>query len=296
MIFDIQRYSIHDGPGIRTIVFLKGCPLRCPWCANPESQKMVPEIMYSEIKCVLCQRCVNACPVNAIKVINGKIHIDRELCNVCGLCWEACLNEALKVAGKEVTVKEVLSIVEKDRIFYERSGGGVTLSGGEPLMQAEFSAALLAACKKKGLNTAIETSGYQKWELFLPILENTDLVLLDIKMMNTDLHRKIIGVPNNLILDNARKIVELGKDIIVRIPIIPGYNDSIENLRNTAEFAANIGIKEVHLLPYHRLGESKYNQLGRIYNLKDVNVPSTNYIESLTQIFIKNNLKTQVGG
>jgi pyruvate formate lyase activating enzyme len=215
---------------------------------------------------------------------------------MCGLCWDACLNEALKVAGKEVTVKEVLSIVEKDRIFYERSGGGVTLSGGEPLMQPEFSAALLAACKKKGLNTAIETSGYQKWELFLPILENTDLVLFDIKMMDSDLHRKTIGVPNKLILENAKKIVELGKDIIVRIPIIPGYNDSIENLRNTAEFAANIGIKEVHLLPYHRLGESKYNQLGRIYNLKDVNVPSTNYIESLTQIFIKNNLKTQVGG
>lgn len=252
--------------------------------------------MHSEIKCVLCQRCVNICPVNAIKVINGKIHIDRELCNMCGLCWDACLNEALKVAGKEVTVKEVLSIVEKDRIFYERSGGGVTLSGGEPLMQPEFSAALLAACKKKGLNTAIETSGYQKWELFLPILENTDLVLFDIKMMDSDLHRKTIGVPNKLILENAKKIVELGKDIIVRIPIIPGYNDSIENLRNTAEFAANIGIKEVHLLPYHRLGESKYNQLGRIYNLKDVNVPSTNYIESLTQIFIKNNLKTQVGG
>jgi pyruvate formate lyase activating enzyme len=215
---------------------------------------------------------------------------------MCGLCWDACLNEALKVAGKEVTVNEVLSIVEKDRIFYERSGGGVTLSGGEPLMQPEFSAALLAACKRKGLNTAIETTGYQKWELFLPVLINTDLVLFDIKMMDSDLHRKIIGVPNNLILDNARKIVELGKDIIVRIPIIPGYNDSIENLRNTAEFAANIGIKEVHLLPYHRLGESKYNQLGRIYNLKDVNVPSTNYIESLTQIFIKNNLKTQVGG
>lgn len=215
---------------------------------------------------------------------------------MCGLCWEVCPNEALKVAGKKVTVKEVLSIVEKDRIFYERSGGGVTLSGGEPLMQHEFSAALLAACKKKGLNTAIETSGYQKWELFLPILENTDLVLFDIKIMDSDLHRNTIGVPNDLILDNARKIVELGKDIIVRIPIIPGYNDSIENLRDTAEFAASIGVKEVHLLPYHRLGESKYNQLGRIYNLKDVNVPSTNYIESLAQIFIKNNLKTQVGG
>ncbi len=296
IIFDIQRYSIHDGPGIRTIVFIKGCPLKCPWCANPESQKMTLEIMYSKNLCSLCKRCIEVCSSNALKEVNGRIKVDRELCRVCGKCCQVCLMDARKIVGKRVTVDEVLSVVEKDRIFYERSGGGITLSGGEPLMQPEFSAALLAACKDKGLHTVIETSGYQKWELLWPVIINTDLVLLDIKIMDSSLHKEVIGVPNELILDNAKRISESGKEIIIRIPVIPGYNDSIDNLSNTAEFATKIGVKEIHLLPYHRLGESKYERLGRKYELKDIKVPSKEYLEHLVDRLQKYNLEIRIGG
>ncbi len=230
-IFNIQRYSLHDGPGIRTIVFLKGCPLRCPWCANPESQNVSPEMMGSEM------------------------------------------------VGKVVTVDDVIRVVEKDSVFYKRSGGGMTLSGGEPLMQPEFSTALMTVAKEHGFNTAIETSGFQKWNLMAPVIEKTDVVFFDIKMMNSSRHEEVVGAPNELILANAEKIAKSGRRIIIRLPLIPGYNDGC-NLDETAAFAKEIGASELHLLPYHRLGVSKYTKLGRTYSLNDVVAPEKEQVEA----------------
>lgn len=236
LIFNIQRYSLHDGPGIRTVVFLKGCPLCCPWCANPESQNFEVEQM-------------------------GKDRI-----------------------GYLTTSEEVISVVSRDEVFYRRSGGGMTLSGGEPLMQQDFSAALVKEAKKKNIHVAIETSGFQKWDLLWKVIKNVDLVLLDIKMMESKKHKKIIGVSNDLILDNARKIKRRNKEVIIRVPVIPGYNDSLDNLIETAKFCNSIRVKEMHLLPYHSLGEYKYIQLGREYKLTGLEPPSK---EKLNSIAIK---------
>lgn len=220
LIYDIQRYSLHDGPGIRTIIFLKGCPLRCPWCANPESQ----------------------------------------ICKI-----EKMGNEEV---GRFITVEEAIDIAKRDMPFYKRSGGGITLSGGEPLMQPEFSRALVQAAKDIGINVAIETSGYQKWDLAWDVLEDIDTVLFDIKAFDKDLHKEIVGVSNELILDNLKKLSHLNKNIIGRLPVIPDNNDSFKNLSQTLDFCKSIGIKEVHLLPYHQLGVHKYEKLNREYILK----------------------------
>lgn len=296
MIFDIQRYSIHDGPGIRTVVFFKGCPLRCPWCSNPESQKGALELSYSAIDCVLCKSCVSACPREAITELDGKIHIDRKACNACGRCWDVCVHGALKPIGKMVTVGEVLSVVEKDRVFYERTGGGVTLSGGEPLAQPDFCYALLQACKSKGLHTAMETTGYQKWSIIEPILEYVDLVLLDIKTMDSERHKEVTGVANDVILSNARKAAEIGKRIIVRVPIIPGYNNTKVNIELTAKFAVEIAAVELHVLPYHRLGEAKYARLGREYLMKGTKEPSSSEMGFLAQVAREVGVVVQIGG
>lgn len=221
LIYDIQRYSLHDGPGIRTIVFLKGCPLRCPWCANPESQSCNKEKMG-----------------------------DQEV-------------------GQIYTVEEAVQAVKRDMPFYQRSGGGMTLSGGEPLMQAEFSKALVKAAKEAGINVAIETSGYQEWDLAWQVLEDIDHILFDVKAFDKDLHKKIVGVDNGLILGNLEKLSKVNKDITVRVPVIPDKNDSFDNLSQTVKHCKSLGIEEVHFLPYHQLGVHKYEKLDREYELKN---------------------------
>lgn len=296
IIFDIQRYSIHDGPGIRTIVFLKGCPLRCPWCSNPESQKAAPEIEYVRLNCILCRKCADVCPEKALTPSREEIVLDRTKCSMCGECIEVCPGGGMQLVGKSMTVGEVLQVVEKDRIFYDRSEGGITLSGGEPLLQHEFASALLESSHRRGLHTCIETTGSQSWENCRKVIQHTDVVLFDLKIWNPVSHLKTVGVSNEIVLENARKTVELGKEVIVRVAVIPGYNDDLENLHNIAAFARQIGVREIHLLPYHRMGEPKYGRLGRAYLLKEVKPHTREELAQMAAELTFHGVKIQIGG
>lgn len=296
MVFDIQRYSIHDGPGIRTLVFFKGCPLRCPWCANPESQLPHRELRFVKNLCNGCELCIKACHAGAVRKENGSILFDRQKCTVCGECADICPTNAVSIVGEEKTVKEILEVLEKDRVFFENSGGGITLSGGEPLAQHEFAGAIMQVSREKGFHTAIETTGYQQWDLARQVFVHTDLVLFDIKLMDPLRHEKTVGVTNRLILSNAEKIAEMGKQMIIRVPIVPGYNDDSENLEETLAFAGSIGVNEVHFLPYHRLGQPKYDQLGRCYELDDVKAPSKQEMEELVEKLKNPGVILKVGG
>lgn len=260
IITNIQRLTIHDGPGIRTTVFLKGCPLRCVWCDNPETWYEHPEIFFYEVKCVECGRCVKACPLGIVTMDkSGKI--DRTKCILCMKCVEACLYGALQKVGEEVTAEYVVNEVAKDSLFYRNSGGGVTLSGGEPLYQPVFTAEVFKLCKEKFIHTALDTSGYAGREAVRQVLRYTDLVLFDIKHMDAEKHKKYTGVTNELILENAEFIA--GKvETRIGIPLIPGFNDSEDNLKKTAEFAASIGVKWIDLMPIHKVGAQKYKFLG----------------------------------
>jgi pyruvate formate lyase activating enzyme len=268
-VFNIQTYSIHDGPGIRDTVFLKGCPLRCQWCSNPESQKSYPELMTYGSKCVGCGTCIKACPRKAIRLdmdLEKPIAVtDRNLCTNCGECVKACGYKAREIAGKFMTVEEVIAKVLRDKIFYEASGGGVTVSGGECLVYPEYTEALLYAAKQEGLHTALESSCYAGRDVIDRVFRHADLGFAGIKHMNSDLHKKYTGVPNEIILDNIKHIYhDLRIPVYIRLPIIPGCNDSEENITNTAKFAAEqLGTDvQVHLLPYHRFGESKNESRG----------------------------------
>jgi pyruvate formate lyase activating enzyme len=270
-VFNIERFAIRDGPGIRTTVFLQGCPLRCLWCANPESISPVPQLFYLENLCTRCYRCVEACPNKATtKTPEGAIEINRSLCKACGKCVEACPNKAREIRGKLMTVEEVLEEVKKDALFYQNSGGGVTFSGGEPTHQPEFLWHLLKGSQESGIHTALDTSGFVKPEILKKVLEHTNLVLYDIKHMDPAKHKELTGVDNRLILDNARMIAAMGKPMIIRLPLIPGHNDSTENLKALAEFMLSLGLKKVDLLPYHSLGKIKYQRLGMEYKISDL--------------------------
>jgi pyruvate formate lyase activating enzyme len=270
-VFNIERFAIRDGPGIRTTVFLKGCPLRCLWCANPESISPVPQLFYLENLCARCYRCVEACPNKATtKAPDGAIKIDRSLCQACGKCVEACPNRAREISGKLMTVEEVLEEVKKDALFYQNSGGGVTFSGGEPTHQPEFLWHLLKASQESGIHTALDTSGFVKPDILKRVLEHTNLVLYDIKHMDPAKHKELTGVDNSLILENAKMIVAMGKPVIIRMPSIPSHNDSQENIKALAEFMLGLGLKKVDLLPYHSLGKIKYQRLGMEYKLSDL--------------------------
>jgi pyruvate formate lyase activating enzyme len=265
IIFNLQRYSIHDGPGIRTTVFLKGCGLKCMWCQNPESQHLRPEVFLNRSKCGACGVCVEACPRGANSIVDGGCAIDRKKCDGCGACAQACPNGARTIMGRWATVEEVMSEVVRDKRFYTTSGGGVTLSGGEPTHQHQFAAGLLKACKAQGFHTAIETCGDVSWPVLEGLLNHLDLVLFDIKHLDAEKHRSGTGKPNGTILDNARKVARC-KPMRVRVPVIPGFNDTAEDLKAITRFAREeLGGVEVDLLPYNRMGESKYEFLGRDY-------------------------------
>ena len=297
-IYDIQKFAIHDGPGIRTLVFMKGCPLKCLWCSTPQTQNSSPDLLYIEVHCNFCHSCVEACPKEAIKISGeGKIKIDRNLCNTCGECVESCQNEALKIVGDERTVEELYSEIMKDSPFFRRSNGGVTVGGGEPTMQPEFVSTLLNKFKKTFIHTALETCGYAKWEHLEKILEHIDLLYFDIKHMDPLEHKKITGIPNEIILENVKKAAKM-KPIIIRIPLIPGLNDSEENLLNTARFAAGLGenLLRIELLPYHKFGTGTYSQLGREYKLKNLEPPSEEYMNKLKKIIESCGVKVQIGG
>lgn len=284
-IFDIKRFAVHDGPGIRTTVFFKGCPLRCLWCHNPESIKIGQQIVYFPNKCIGCGECFKRCVNGGVEATpNGRVY-HKDNCILCGTCVEYCYAEATVMEGKISTVQEVIEEVKKDMPFYENSDGGVTISGGEPTMQADFCLAILRESKKEGLHTTLDTSGYVKWETFKEILKYVDLVLYDIKHMDLDKHKKFSGVSNEIILSNLKKLDELNIPIDIRVPTIPGLNDSEENLTATAEFVGKMkNVQSIKLLPYHRLGQSKYDRLDMEYVLEDIEPPDKSWMENLTKL------------
>ena len=286
LIYNIQRYSIHDGPGIRTTVFLKGCALRCLWCQNPESIKSFPEIGYSGPKCGKDYACVKACIRKALKIVGEgqPIHIDRKICRTCKeySCADACHNRALRIIGEYRTVEYVINQIEQDALFYRNSNGGVTLSGGEPLNQPHFTLNLLKECQERGFHTILDTSGHADWDILKEVLKFVDLVLYDIKCLNTEDHMRLTGVSNEQILQNLKSIVlKTHNSVIARIPVIPGYNDSETNITETAKFLKDIGLEEVNLLPYHRLGIGKYKIVGKRYPLKEIVVPSEDHLDHI---------------
>jgi pyruvate formate lyase activating enzyme len=300
LIWDIKKYAIHDGPGIRTTVFLKGCPLRCPWCCNPESQDLRLEIIWLAENCIYCNRCLDICPSHAISEERGqKKLIIRNLCDFCGLCVNHCPHQALNWIGKRMTVNEVLKEVVEDAIFYERSGGGLTLTGGEPMAQPDFAYELLRQYKvrERGGHTAIETCGFVDWPTLSRILEYTDLVLYDIKHMDSDHHFRLMGVSNELILQNARRIAESSSRLVIRLPLIPGINDTRENIRKTAAFAHKLPhVEELDLLPYHGLGEKKYARLGREYALARTPSLTPSRLAEIRSLVESYGLRVKIGG
>ncbi len=294
LIFNIQRFSIHDGPGIRTVVFFKGCALRCRWCSNPESWNAYQEIVTNDLRCTRCGRCQQVCPVNAIVVDERARRLDRGLCNRCLQCADVCPTGALAATGKWMTVDEVMQEAAADDLFYQNSGGGVTLSGGDPLQQWEFAVDLLKACKERGFHTAVETSGFAEWNVLERVLEYTDLVLYDVKHMDSEKHREGTGKPNELILENARKAAAKRR-LWVRVPLVPGYNDSESNLKETARFAKEIGATKISLLPYHAWGASKFEKLGRKFTMGEVAVPTAEQMERYREMVQAAGVMTAVG-
>lgn len=295
-IFNIQRYSVQDGPGVRTTVFVKGCPLRCLWCSNPESQKQQPQVSHRNSLCDRCGRCVEACPRDAITIHSGGIRIHRGKCDNCGLCVPACYPGALELLGREVSEEETLAEARKDALFYRNSGGGVTVSGGEPLAQPEFVAGFLRRCQEFGLHTTIDTCGYADSKALQLVLEHVDLVLYDIKHMEDETHRRATGVSNKRILANALAVASAGVSMIMRLPLISGINDSEENVRRTARFAQELGVRRLDLLPYHRFGTSKYTNLDRRYRLDGMATPPDDVVQHLKAMLESMGLECQVGG
>jgi len=291
-VFNIQRYSLHDGPGIRTIVFLKGCPLSCRWCSNPESQCFQPEIAYNTNKCIgvdQCGRCTEVCPHKAILTApDGKIYIDRQWCRQCMGCAQVCPAKALHTFGALMSIDEVLKVVEADEAFYCRSGGGLTLSGGEPLAQAEFTQALLREAKRRRINTAMETCGLASWSDLAMICPDLDSILYDIKTIDSDKHRKFTGCDNTAILENFARLCEFYPTLpkLVRTPLIPEFNDSVADIMAIVDFIKGYPNVTYEVLPYHRMGQPKYEYLGREYSLSD-SPPSEEKVKEIKDLAAK---------
>ncbi len=270
-IFEIERYATKDGPGIRTVVFFKGCNLKCAWCQNPESQRFEKEIMYYNNSCTKCGKCMVICP-------NEAIHLDEkfgfitnpERCTTCGLCVDQCIYGARAVMGKEYTPEQLFEIVKRDLDFFRESGGGITVSGGEPLLNVDFLVDFFDLCKTLGIHIAIETAGNVPWETFNKLIPKTDLFFFDVKHIDADQHRFWTGVSNQKILDNLERLSKNAKDIIIRIPVIPGVNNDEDVLKRIFEYVKEMDLKNIELLPYHRLGLTKYSGLGRPYKLESL--------------------------
>ena len=290
IIFNIQKFSLNDGFGIRTVVFFKGCPLKCEWCANPESQEIHSQILWDEKKCLHCNSCVRNCPTNSVKNIDGKIFFDYHTCEHKNFCVKNCPAHALEVVGEKKSVEEVLQIVMQDLPFYEESGGGVTLSGGESMMQHEFAVELLKALKEKNIHTAIETTGCVSHEIFAEVINFLDLILFDIKHWDEEKHREKTGVSNIPILKNFKFAIDSEKNILPRLPVIPNYNNSIDDAKNFVKLLKSVGAKKIQLLPFHQFGENKYNLLGKKYFYKNFKALHADELKDFQKVFLENGI------
>ena len=298
LIFDIKRYAINDGPGIRAAIFFKGCNLHCGWCHNPEGIGRAIEKMYSAAKCIGCGTCVSVCPCDALTLSSSGVAADNGRCTLCGKCADVCPAKAFEMSGISMSVPEIMEIIEKERVFFEQSGGGVTFSGGEPLLQSEVLLELLIECGNRGIHRAVDTAGHVKTETILEVAKYTDLFLFDLKMMDAGLHEKWTGVSNVLILENLRAISDYGSDIIIRIPLIGGVNDQEANIRATADFLSSLpgSKKEVHLLPFHSIAKHKYAKLGKTEDFALFEETDNETLKTATGIFAGYGIRAQVGG
>ena len=297
IIFDIQNYAIYDGPGIRTIIFLKGCPLKCVWCQNPESQKLNPQISYFKEKCLRCGNCIDACPNDALQLLNDEITRNKELCTICGSCVEACPNDVMEIIGKEISIAELVEIALRDKSFYDNSGGGITISGGEPTIQIEFLLELLKALKEHDIHTAIETCGYFKEDLIEDLVNCVDLFLFDIKHMDMQKHTHFTGVSNEKILANFSKILfKVGNErIIPRIPLIPGVNIDENTINSIASFLHGINYTgPIHLMPYNKLAKTKYEKVGMGDLYKDRGDLTDKNLKEITDMFEKHSYQVVI--
>ncbi|WP_349679315.1 trans-4-hydroxy-L-proline dehydratase activase [Clostridium sp. UBA4395] len=298
-IINIQKYSIHDGNGIRTTIFFKGCPLSCLWCHNPESQNYSEELMYNEEECTGCMACIDICPQRAISKEEKCVVTDKIKCDLCKKCIDYCVNNAREIVGKEYTAAQLVKEAEKDRMFYEESSGGITLSGGEVMTQnMDYIEELLKKLKKKGYNIAIDTCGQAPYENYNRILKYVDTFLYDIKLMDNEKHIKYIGKSNNLILENLRKLSEAGANINIRIPLVEGVNADDESIEELIKFLKNnINVHKINLLPYHNTGKSKYERLQKVYEGVNFEAPSKERLETIKGKFEKAGfINIKIGG
>ncbi len=291
IIFNIQKFSVNDGPGIRTVVFFKGCPLRCRWCSNPESQLSVPQILWNEKQCTHCLHCTETCPEHAVLLQQGRIHINAGICSNCLQCVNECPGKALKSEGENKTVQEILNTVLQDQVFYEESGGGITLSGGEFLSQPSFAEELLLASKEEGLHTCCETTGYAQPEIFQRIIRHVDYILFDMKHWDEKKHIEGTGGSNKLPLSNMAYAIQTKKTVLPRIPVIPGFNDSPKDATQFSKKLLELGIKKCQLLPFHQFGENKYDLLNKEYDYRNILSLHREDLEDYLKIFHANNIE-----
>jgi pyruvate formate lyase activating enzyme len=298
LIFDVKRYAINDGPGIRITIFLKGCPLSCKWCHNPESISPKKQKLYNSSKCIGCEECVKACEQNARTLTTDGIVTDSDLCVLCGKCAEVCPTKATEMSGEEMTVNYVMNLIKKETLLMDQSGGGVTFSGGEPLLHHKFLNDLLDECNKEHIHSCIDTTGFAKREILMKIASKADHFLYDLKHMDSEKHKKYTGVPNEIILDNLKYLADSGKDMNIRIPLIKGINDDDENIHASAKFISELAgqPKLVNILPYHNIAIKKYEKLGQYYDSGTMDVPNETRQQQVLDIFKSYGVRAIIGG